>query len=314
MKKILISTASFGKYDGSPLELLKQAGLEPVMNPYGRTLKREEVLDLASEASGIIAGTEPLDGMVLESLKGLKVISRCGAGLDNVDMRAANRYGISVYSTPYGPTPAVAELTVALALDLMRRITEMDRDIRSGKWSKVMGSLLSGKKLGIIGFGRIGRKVAALLLPFGVEISYYDLRCSTPVIGCRQVEFSELLSWADIITIHVSPASPVKTVLGSMEIGLLKQGSCLINTSRGGVVDESALYEALKSGRISGAALDVFKEEPYTGCLREFPNVILTPHIGSYAREARADMELESVNNLLAGLGVAEPANMSSNY
>ncbi|HBG47494.1 MAG TPA: hydroxyacid dehydrogenase [Deltaproteobacteria bacterium] len=309
MKKVLISTTSFGKHDYTPVDLLTQSGFEPVMNPYGRTLRRDEVIDLASGASGIIAGTEPLDRTVLEKLPGLRIISRCGAGLDNVDMAAARRFGVEVYSTPYGPTLAVAELTVALALNLMRRVTEMDREIRAGMWQKMMGSLLSGKRLGILGFGRIGRKVAELMLPFGVDIFYCDPCRAKDEPGCRAAGLRELLSWAEIVTVHAAPPGTAKRVIGKAELALMRQGSCLINTSRGGVVDEAALYEALIEKRISGAALDVFEEEPYSGRLRELKNVILTPHIGSYAKEARVGMELAAVNNLLAGFGVGAPVN-----
>ncbi|WKZ33186.1 MAG: phosphoglycerate dehydrogenase [Thermodesulfobacteriota bacterium] len=306
--KVLISTSTFGEYDRSPLDVLKGSGFEPVMNPYGRTLKRHELKALAKDAAGLIAGTERLDGPVLGAMRGLRIISRCGAGLDNIDLDAAKRLGVAVYNTPSGPTLAVAELAVALLLNLARRITEMDRDVRKGVWRKSAGSLLKGKKVGIIGFGRIGRKVAALLSPFGAEIRYFDPCRDESDSGCSPSDIDELLAWADAITIHASLASQCMRILGLRELSLMKEGAILVNTSRGGVVDEAALYEALSSGRLSGAALDVFEEEPYSGPLTALPNVILTPHIGSYAREARSEMEMEAVSNLLKGFGVASLA------
>lgn len=303
--KVLISTATFGEYDRSPLDVLRGSGFEPVMNPYGRTLKEDELKALAKGAAGLIAGTERLDGPVLGAMRGLRIISRCGAGLDNIDLAAARRLGMEVFNTPSGPTLAVAELTVALLLNLARRITEMDRDVRKGVWRKSAGSLMRGKKVGIVGFGRIGRKVAALLLPFGAEIRYCDLFKIESEPGCRHSCLDELLAWADAVTIHASLASPRMTLLGQRELSLMKEGAVLVNTSRGGVVDEAALCEALSSGRLSGAALDVFEEEPYSGPLAGLPNIILTPHIGSYAREARTEMEMEAVSNLLKGFGLA---------
>ncbi len=304
MTKVFISTSTFGEYDRSPLDALRGGGFEPVMNPYGRTLKEHEIKSLAKDAAGLIAGTERLDGPLLCAMPGLRIISRCGAGLDNIDLDAASRLGVAVFNTPSGPTLAVAELTVALLLNLARRVGEMDRDIRRGVWRKSAGSLLNRKKVGIIGFGRIGRKVAALLLPFGAELRYFDPCRAESVFGCRPSGLDEILPWADAVTIHASYGPSCKAILGARELAIMKEGAIIVNTSRGGAVDEAVLYEALRSGRLSGAALDVFKEEPYNGPLAGLPNVILTPHIGSYAREARSEMEMEAVSNLLRGFGL----------
>jgi D-3-phosphoglycerate dehydrogenase len=300
--KIAITTTSFGKYDKSPLEWLKKEKFEYILNPFGRKLTKEEIIDLAKGVEGIIAGTEPLDSCVLNNLPGLKVISRCGVGTDNVDLEAAQRLGIKVYNTPYGPTLPVAELTVGLILDLLRRITQMDRELRGRTWKKRMGNLLHEKKIGIVGFGRIGQKVAELLLPFGVEISYFDsckVSCKSP---CSPQKLEALLAWADIISLHLSPMKETGPIITEQEIQLMKRGAWLVNVARGGVVDEEALYNALKEGHLGGAALDVFDKEPYNGALCTLENVILTPHIGSYALEARVAMEKQAVENLIQGL------------
>lgn len=299
--KILISTTTYGEYDPSPINALKDKGLEILTNPYGRKLKPDEVITLAKDCIGIIAGTEPLGKDILEKLSSLKVISRCGTGIDNVDLNTAHRLGIKVYNTPDAPTQAVSELTLALMLNLLRRVSLMDRQVHEGQWGKNMGNLLSGKKVGIIGFGRIGRRVSGLLKPFECEIAYSD-----PFVDskeARQMSLEDLLGWADIITLHVSSK---ETILGKAELSLIKKGAWLINVSRGGVVDEDVLYESLKDGRLQGAALDVFNEEPYKGSLRGLENVILTPHIGSYAVESRIRMEMEAANNLLEGLGCSK--------
>ena len=299
MTKIAITTASFGENSRESLGLLQNEGFEIVSNPYKRKMERCEVIELCKNAIGIIAGTEKFDADTLRSLAKLRVISRCGAGLENIDMDVAKRHGVKVFNTPAAPTRAVAELTVALILNLLRKVNQMDGAVRNGKWRDRMGDLLSGKRVGIIGFGRIGRKVAQLLKPFGCDIKYNDPFLKTRIGGFRQLPLKKLLLWADIISVHVSKG---KEIIGSREMNLMKKGAWLLNLSRGGVIDEKALYKSLKTGHLSGAALDVFVNEPYDGPLKELDNVILTPHIGSYEMESRVRMEMEAVENLLKGL------------
>lgn len=300
MKKIFISTSSFGKSDPTPLEMLKAAGLEVSLNPYGRKLSREEIAALAANSEGLIAGTEPLDAEVLKRLRYLRVISRCGVGMDNIDLEAAKRRGIQVFNTPNSPAAAVAELTVGLILALLRHIPHMDRDIRARKWQKRMGNLLLGKKVGIIGFGRIGQKVAELVRGLGAQVVYCDPAVNKA--GYTPVSLDELLSQSDIVSLHVSGGGNDAPLLGYKELRSMRQGSWLINCARGGMVDEDALYRVLQEGWLSGAAVDVFEEEPYTGALAKLDNVILTPHIGSYAIESRVEMEVQAVKNLIEGL------------
>ena len=302
MKKVFISTTSFAKDDETPLKLLKSAGLDVSLNPLARKLNEHEISGFLSDADYLIAGTESLARAVLESAKKLKIVSRVGVGLDNVDLLAAKELGIKVYNTPHGPTQAVAELVIGLMLDLLRMISNMDKEVKSGIWKKRMGSLLKGKKVGIIGFGRIGQKVAELLTPFGVEISFFDINSLKTPFNFNFKPMNELLQWADIVTLHCSALQKDEIILGKEELKNMKKGAWLINTSRGGVVDEEVLYTLLKNGYLSGAALDVFDKEPYTGLLSGLDNVILTPHIGSYAKEARIRMEIDAVENLLAGL------------
>lgn len=296
---IAITTSSFGKQDKKALDLLKKGGMSAVFNPYGRKLIKEEILDICRDAIGIIAGTETLDRDIIKGLKNLRVISRCGIGLDNVDLDAAKKEGIKVFNTPGGPTAAVAELTIAMMLSLLRKVNIMDSALKKGRWDKLMGSLIDKKNIGIIGFGKIGNKVAKLLKPFGCQIKYSDSFLKDNTIGFERLPLKRLLRWSDVISIHVSTN---KKIIGPEEIQLMKKGAWLLNLSRGSVVNETALYNALKTGHLSGAALDVFKDEPYSGPLKELDNVILTPHIGSYAIESRIEMELESVRNLFKGL------------
>ena len=302
MDKIAITTTTFGEYDKEPLNLLDMNGFNVKLNPYQRRLKKDEVIELCKDAIGIIAGTETLDVDIMETLTTLKVISRCGAGINNVSLVEADRIGIKIYNTPDAPTTAVAELTVGLIINLLRKVSWMDKELKMGQWKKRMGNLLYEKKVGIKGMGRIGTKVVELLKPFGCEIAYADPFVENGLLGLQRLSLKDMLCWADIVTVHVGVG---EKLIGKKEFQCMKKGALIINTSRGGVVDETVLYEDLKNGRLSGAAIDVFEQEPYTGPLKELENVILTPHIGSYAKEARVEMEKQAVENLLKGLRIS---------
>jgi D-3-phosphoglycerate dehydrogenase len=302
MPNVFISTSSFAEYDASPLKMLEDAGMEVQVNPYRRKLTPEECLRHYQDIDGLIAGTEALTAEILKLARSLRIISRCGTGTDNIDLKAARRQGIQVFNTPESPVIAVAELTVGLILALLRQIPHMDGGIRAGKWQKRMGNLLQGKKVGIIGFGRIGQKVAGLVLGLGAQVVYCDPVANKANAGCIPVSLNELLSQSDIVSLHVSGEGNDAPLLGHKELRSMRQGSWLINCARGGVVDETALYQLLQEGWLSGAAVDVFGDEPYAGSLTELDNVILTPHIGSYAIEARIEMEVQAVKNLIEGL------------
>jgi len=302
VNQILISTSSFGKYDDKALSKLQQAGYDVTINPYGRKLTPDESFQLYKNKIGVVAGTETINRELLSICSKLKVISRCGSGIDNVDQEAANRLGIKVCNTPDGPTLAVAELTVGLILSLLRKIVEMDRDLRVNIWQKKMGNLLSGKDIGIIGYGRIGQMVGNLLIKMNCRVRYTDPEVNSCPWGCIHLPIDDLVQQSDIICVHVSGNFKGRPLIGRDEFEMMKNGAWLVNCSRGGVVDETALYRALKSGHLSGAAVDVFEREPYNGNLKELSNIILTPHIGSYAREARTTMEMQAVDNLLSAI------------
>ncbi|MGB2601411.1 MAG: phosphoglycerate dehydrogenase [Candidatus Omnitrophota bacterium] len=300
--KVFISTTTFGEHSEKPLELLKEKGFEYDLNPHGRKLTEEEITDILRSGtySGIIAGTEPLTGAVLEKADGLKVISRVGVGLDNVDMAAAEKLEIKVRNTPSVLIDSVAEMTLGLILASLRRIASMDRNLRKGTWKKEMGTLFTGKTLGIIGLGQIGTRVAELAKTFGAEVIFSDLN-DIKTQDYRQVSIDELLQSSDIISVHLSSK---EELISEKEISKMKDGVILVNTARGGVISEDALYEGLSSGKIAHAALDVYGAEPYSGKLTELENITLTPHAGSYAKEARITMELEAVKNLVEEFGV----------
>ena len=301
--KITINTSSFAQGDVQPLERLRAKGIVPVMNPHKKTMTAKQVIEFCADADGMIAGTEPLTTEVLAQLPLLKVISRCGTGLDHIDLKAAQARGIKVFNTPAAVVQPVAELAVGLMLSLLRQTNVMDRNLHTGMWDKKMGRLLNGKTVGIVGFGRIGQKIAELLLPFGVEILYTDLREIKTSLKSMRVNLNELLKRSDIVSLHLSMEEG-RSVMNAPQFSLMKKGAWFLNLSRGEAVDENALYTVLKNGHLAGAALDVFGQEPYQGPFQTLDNVILTPHIGSYAQEARVLMEQEAVENLLKGLNI----------
>ena len=308
MKKILISTSSFGKYDKVPLESLMNMKCKIDLNPHGRELKECEIKELLNGVEGLIAGTEPLTRKVIYSAQNLKVISRCGIGIDNIDLEAMNERGIKLYRTPEGPALAVAELTLGLILDSLRSISYLNRKIHSGGWEKKMGRLFTGKTVGIVGMGTIGKRLTTLLRPFNCKILARDHVTDMEFArenNINYVHLDELLKESDIVTLHLPLDSGTKGLFSRNHFSQMKDGAIFINTSRGKIVDEDDLYDVLREGKIAHACLDVYRNEPYTGKLKKLDNVTLTCHIGSYAKEARMKMEEQAVENLLKGLGIS---------
>jgi D-3-phosphoglycerate dehydrogenase / 2-oxoglutarate reductase len=303
MKTILITTSSFGQHDRSSLEKLKNFGFSVTLNPYKRKLTEGEVASLVKKYKpvGMIAGVEPLTKSVFENAKNLKTISRCGIGMDSIDMEAVRDFGITVTNTPDAPTIPVAELTLGLILTLLRKIHLSDASIRKKEWYRPMGHLLHGKIVGIIGCGRIGSHLGKLIEPFDCKILGYDPFCPTGK-QYQLVDLNFLLSHSDIVSLHFPYNPENHHFMDTKKIQNMKKGAFLINAARGGLVDENALYNALISEHLSGAALDCFEKEPYLGKLRNLNNVLLSGHIGSYAIEGRIMMEKESVENLLGEL------------
>lgn len=309
MKHILVTTSSFGVYDRRPLAKLEKAGLMPVMNPHGRKLTIDETVAMIKEHQpvGIVAGTEKYPAEMLQAASPfLKVISRVGVGWDSVDLNAAEACGIRVLRTPDSHVSAVAELTIGLMLTLLRRIVEADRLVRRGSWKPLMGNLLGEKAVGLVGYGNVGRRLARMLVDgFGASVIWFDPYVpaqSGQYPGKRADKLETLLKDADVVTLHVPGGPAMRHLIGEGELRLMKPNSVIINTARGGLIDEAALKKALDAKLIAGAGLDVFEEEPYAGPLKSLESVVMTMHMGSYAQEARTRMELEAVDNLLGEL------------
>jgi len=300
---IAITTSSFDKAGGNLVKRVEEAGFKVKLNPHGRKMKPEESREfLTSDIVGIIAGVEKLEDSLFAQLPDLKVIVRAGIGMDAVDIESARRRGIIVDNTPDGPVLAVSELTIGMILSLLRRIPEADRNLRQHKWQALIGNLLSSKTVGIIGCGRIGRAVSKLLMAFGCTVLATDPILSeneAKELGVSLLSLPDLLMHSDIVSLHLPYSPTVHHVISTKQIEQLTGGAFLVNISRGGLIDEEALANALKNGKLTGAALDTYENEPYTGTLCQMENVVLTSHMGSYAAESRAIMERDSVDKLL---------------
>lgn len=304
--KILISSRSFGKIDNEAIDYLKKHDLDVVMNPYGKKLDEDELYSLVEDdVVGIIAGTETVSKKILLKNPNLKVISRYGIGIDNVDVKTAREHDILIFNTPDAPSLAVAELTLTLILDLLKKIFIVDKKLKQNNWKPEIGHLLSGKAIGIIGLGRIGKKLVQFLQPFNVNILVYDIQPDLDFIeryNLDSVDLKTLLEDSDVISLHLPLYEKTKYLIDENELDLIKKSAVLINTARGGLINENVLYEYLKNHRISGAAIDVFENEPDVGRLKELENIILTPHIATYTVETRKQMEREAAENLVKGL------------
>ena len=299
---ILITLSSFSAESDEPLRLLKGSGFTFRKNPYGRRLEPEEVVKLGRNARGLIAGVEKYSSDTLAQLRKLECISRSGVGVDNIDLVETKRRGIGVFNTPDEPTVAVAELTLAMILALLRQLPRVDSLMHERKWERLTGRVLNGKTVGIIGLGRVGRRVAELVQAFGAGVVGTDPNPDTEwarAHGVQVMEMPMLLAGADIVSIHASNWSKHPLRLGTAELSHMKRGAWLINMARGDMIDDIALDEALRSGRLSGAGLDVFPQEPYRGPLCDNSRVILSPHQATLTVETRVAMETRAVENLL---------------
>jgi D-3-phosphoglycerate dehydrogenase len=296
-RRALITTVPFGEVDRRPLDLLETAGIDYVINPIGRRLRVEELADMVGDVDVLIAGTEPITAAVMDRAPRLRLISRVGIGLDSVDLQAARARNILVSYTPDAPAPAVAEMAMGLILSLLRSLAQADRAMRGGVWHRFVGRRLSELTVGVIGVGRVGRRLIRHLQGFAPRILANDLAPDHKFGIAHQVNWVEketIYKEADIISLHLPLTPLTRNLVTRRELDMMKPDAVLINTSRGGMVNEHDLAQVLKQGRLAGAALDVFGQEPYSGELVTIENCLLTCHMGSMSRDCRVQMELEA--------------------
>ncbi len=298
MPKALITTVPFGENNRLPFELLENANIDYLVNPLNRKITEGELVEMITDFDVIIAGTEKISDKVMEKASNLKMISRVGIGLDSVDLLAAKRHGIKVSYTPDAPAPAVIDLTMGLMYSLLRRVHESNIQMHKGNWHRYFGKRLTECSIGIIGTGRVGSKVIKNLVALGCKIIYYyDKKVRLEDDDKRHVIFTskeEIYKKSDIISLHVPLDLETKNMITIKEIKLMKKDVFLINTARGGIINEKDLYTALEKKLIAGAAIDVFEDEPYSGKLAKHDNCILTGHMGSMSVDCRTRMEIEA--------------------
>jgi D-3-phosphoglycerate dehydrogenase len=300
--KILITFPPMIRHPGRHTELLRESRCNVATSMSDRPLTAHEMLPLVGDVDAIIAGGERIDASVIAAAPRLKIISRHGVGYDNVDVDAASRAGVIVTITPGTNHVAVAELVFGLMISCTRCIPDMRDALRRGDWTRRPGTELAAKTLGIVGLGRIGKAVASRARAFDMNVLAHDVRPDEEFArthGVKLASLDVLLGDADFISLH-TPAAPGATpMIGEAQLQRMKPGAYLINTARGSLIDEAALYRCLADGRIAGAALDVFAIEPPTGNpLLTLDNVLATPHIGG-TREAGARTALLATQNAL---------------
>ncbi len=310
MKKVLVTSRSFGSISDEPKRILEDAGFEITFK--GKDLKLEEFEAIIPEYDALIIGAHAFRPEVMERCGNLKLICKHGAGLDNIPLDKCRELGIPVCNTPGTNSNAVADLAVGLMLSCCRCIAPGDRSVRRGEWKVIMGHDLCEKTVGLLGFGNISKCVARRLRGFGCKVLAYD-----PFVTEVPEEFRDfvtlgslemVIEGSDVLSLHLPLTDETRNIISARELAMMKPGSYLVNTSRGGTVNEQDLYEALKSGHLAGAAMDVIEKEPMPADhpLLSIPNFTMTPHMGMYSEEAVGAVSLICAQNV-AAMAKGEP-------
>lgn len=309
--KILNTSRSFGRTSRKAPSFLKDNDCQLVETSRPKPLKEEDLLEEIRGIDGLIVGVDKVTARLIEVSDRLKVISKRGVGVDNIDVKAATEKDIVVTNTPSANLNAVAELTIGLMFSLIRGIPRADKCLRDKKWKRIIGDEVEGKILGIIGLGNIGRAVAKKAKGLGMKVLAYDVHQDREFAREQQIEYlplQELLQKSQIVSLHLPLNSQTRHILNKDNLKSLSEDCYLINTARGELIDENALYELLREGKIRGAALDVFgKEPPFESPLLSLENVVLTSHIGAYTRKAIEKMDMMAARNTLLVLQGKEP-------
>ncbi len=311
--RLLVTPTSYGKNDGRLKTELEAAVGEVIYNPTGKPLSSDEVAELLPGIDGYIAGLDGIDAHALLQADRLKVIARYGVGVDNVDLHAAKEKGIVVTNTPGANSVSVAELALGLMLALARQIPEAVEAVHQGKWPRYAGISLEGKTVGLLGLGAIGKQLARRLCGFDCRILAYDPFADEVFARENRVELAsmeQVVAQADFVSLHLPLLPETRCLVNQDFLNRMKKGSFLINTSRGEVLDEEALLQALQSGHLKGAGLDAFTVEPPVpgNPLLALPQVIATPHLGAQTDGATSNMGWLAMRDCLAVLKNEEPA------
>lgn len=312
--RVLITTVFL--FPGDTVDrLIREAGFETIHSHWTGKRTEDQLIDLLQGIDGAIVAGDKFTPRVLESVDRLKVISRTGVGYDAIDVEAATARGIVVCSTPHVNMRSVADWTMALILQCARKIVQNETEVRSGRWARIEGRELWDSTLGIVGLGNIGKAVVQRARAFGMRIIACDPRRDEAFAtenGVTYVSMDELLRESDYVSLHTFLNSSTRHLMNAERLAMMKPTAYVINTSRGGVIDQEALYEALKAKRVAGAALDVFETEPLeeTSPLRTLDNLYLSAHCGGVTSDARARSGQTAAEDLLRVLKGEKPAHM----
>jgi D-3-phosphoglycerate dehydrogenase len=304
---VLVTPRSFGAHSAEPYDLLAGGGLTVIRNPHGRIMAKDEMIAHIGDADAVIVGVDPLDRDVLERAPRLKVIAKYGVGTDNIDMACAAERGIKVTTTAGANTEAVADYTFALLLAAARKVVPIDRACREGDWRKTTAVDVNGRTLGLLGLGQIGKAVVRRARGFGMRVLAYDAVRDEAFAAAGGVVYAdsadEILREADFVSLHVPLTDATRHMIGSREFGLMKRTAVLVNTARGGLIDEGALLEALAGGRIWGAGIDVFEKEPPDNReLLELDNLVIGSHCAASTVQAVDNMGMMASRHVLQHL------------
>jgi D-3-phosphoglycerate dehydrogenase len=303
LNKVLITTVPFGSGGCESISLLENAGIEYTINPIGRKLNESELYDLVGDFDAIIAGTEQISSRVIEKTQKLKLISRVGVGLDGVDLMAAAKNNVLVSYTPEAPAPAVAELAVGLIFSLARKINQANLAMHDNEWNRFYGKRIEHINFGILGVGRIGIRVIKMLHALGAKKILVNDREQKKIPDLQGliewVEKDEIYAHSDLISIHLPLNETTHNIIRYSEMIKMKKGAMIVNTARGGIVNELDLSQILSEGHLSGAAIDVYEIEPYSGPLSNIDNCLLTSHMGSMSYDCRCRMEVEATEEVI---------------
>ena len=312
--RLLVTPTSYGRNDPELKTYLEErfAGVE--YNQTGRPLTAAELSARLEGVDGLIAGLDEITRDVIAGAEDLRVIARYGVGVDNVDLEAAREHGVAVTNTPGANAGSVADLTVALMLALLRSLVEAVQATRAGEWPRLGGTGLEGKTVGLIGFGEIGQAVARRLGGFGCRVAAFDVAPREEAaarLGVEMLALEEVLEQADLLSLHCSLVDATCGMVDADFLGRMKDGARLVNTARGELIDEEALRAALENGKLRGAALDVFSEQPPDPDhpLLQDSRVLVTPHMGAHTDLAKNEMGWGAVRNCLAVLQGEQPPN-----
>lgn len=314
-KKVLVTATNYSTYCSAAKALLEENGVEVIENPYGRPMTRDELLTVVGDIDGAVVGVDTWNEKIFAHAPKLRAMARFGVGVDNIDLAAAKAHGIQVTNAKGMNSNPVAELTVGLILSTLRNVPAFNASIREGKWDRFMGRDLAGMTVGLLGFGDIAQRVAKKLSGFDVSICAYDLYPNLEKareLNVEMVSMEEALHRADVVCMHLPSLPSTHHIMDAQTFGMMKDGSYFINTARGALVDETALAQALRSGKLTAAAIDVFGQEPVRrdNPLFALPNLFATPHTAAETYDTYHNVGLATARQLLDVFAGKKPNNL----